>query len=64
MAMGVIQFAIGVFGNVPCPVVFGACIDAACRLRDSLCGVFGSCVSYNNQALRYNFLGNYIAIGR
>ncbi|CAG9117985.1 unnamed protein product [Plutella xylostella] len=57
MAMGVIQFAIGVFGNVPCPVVFGACIDAACRLRDSLCGVFGSCVSYNNQALRYNFLG-------
>ena len=24
MAMGVIQFAIGLFGNIPCPIIYGA----------------------------------------
>ncbi|VVC95895.1 solute carrier organic anion transporter family member 74D isoform X2 [Leptidea sinapis] len=57
MAMGVIQFAIGVFGNVPCPIVFGAAVDAACRLRDAACGVLGSCASYDNDDLRHFFLG-------
>ncbi|XP_049873359.1 solute carrier organic anion transporter family member 74D-like isoform X2 [Pectinophora gossypiella] len=57
MAMGVIQFAIGVFGNVPCPIVFGAAIDAACRLRDVACGVTGACASYDNDSLRHFFLG-------
>ncbi|CAK1544425.1 unnamed protein product [Leptosia nina] len=57
MAMGVIQFAIGVFGNVPCPIVFGAAVDAACRLRDVACGVLGGCVSYDSDSLRHFFLG-------
>ncbi|KAJ2940662.1 hypothetical protein O0L34_g14770 [Tuta absoluta] len=57
MAMGVIQFAIGVFGNVPCPIVFGAAIDAACRLRDMACGILGACESYDNDNLRRFFLG-------
>ncbi|XP_072946988.1 solute carrier organic anion transporter family member 74D-like isoform X2 [Epargyreus clarus] len=57
MAMGVIQFAIGVFGNVPCPVVFGACVDAACRLRDAACGLLPVCASYDNDRLRHFFLG-------
>ncbi|CAH0724567.1 unnamed protein product, partial [Brenthis ino] len=57
MAMGVIQFAIGVFGNVPCPIVFGAAVDAACRLRDAACGVLGACASYDNDSLRYFYLG-------
>ncbi|KAI5632437.1 organic anion transporter polypeptide (OATP) family domain-containing protein [Phthorimaea operculella] len=57
MAMGVIQFAIGVFGNVPCPIVFGAAIDAACRLRDYACGILGACESFDNDNLRRFFLG-------
>ncbi|XP_064292967.1 solute carrier organic anion transporter family member 74D-like isoform X2 [Plodia interpunctella] len=57
MAMGVIQFAIGVFGNVPCPIIFGAAVDAACRLRDTACGLFAACASYDNHSLRHFFLG-------
>lgn len=57
MAMGVIQFAIGVFGNVPCPILFGAAIDAACRTRDFVCGALGACASYDNDSLRHLFLG-------
>lgn len=57
MAMGVIQFAIGVFGNVPCPIVFGAAVDAACRLRDAACGVLGGCASYDSDSFRRLYLG-------
>ncbi|XP_032527560.1 solute carrier organic anion transporter family member 74D-like isoform X1 [Danaus plexippus] len=57
MAMGVIQFAIGVFGNVPCPIIFGAAIDAACRLRDAACGLIGACASYDSDRFRHFFLG-------
>ncbi|XP_026320164.1 solute carrier organic anion transporter family member 2A1-like isoform X2 [Hyposmocoma kahamanoa] len=58
MAMGVIQFAIGVFGNVPCPIIFGAAIDAACRLRDIACkDPGGTCASYDSDSLRHYFLG-------
>ncbi|XP_041975272.1 solute carrier organic anion transporter family member 74D-like isoform X2 [Aricia agestis] len=57
MAMGVIQFAIGVFGNVPCPIVFGAAVDAACRLRDAACGLFGACASYDSDRFRHFYLG-------
>ncbi|CAH0592197.1 unnamed protein product [Chrysodeixis includens] len=57
MAMGVIQFAIGVFGNVPCPIVFGAAVDAACRARDALCGMLGACASYDNDSFRHLYLG-------
>lgn len=57
MAMGVIQFAIGAFGNVPCPIVFGAAVDAACRARDAVCGILGACASYDNDSFRYFYLG-------
>ena len=57
MAMGVIQFAIGVFGNVPCPIVFGAAVDAACRARDVMCGMLGACASYDNDSFRHLYLG-------
>uniref|UniRef100_A0A2A4J4A2 Solute carrier organic anion transporter family member n=2 Tax=Heliothis virescens TaxID=7102 RepID=A0A2A4J4A2_HELVI len=57
MAMGVIQFAIGVFGNVPCPIVFGAAVDAACRARDAVCGLLGACASYDNDSFRHLYLG-------
>ncbi|KAJ0182762.1 hypothetical protein K1T71_002131 [Dendrolimus kikuchii] len=57
MAMGVIQFAIGVFGNVPCPILFGAAVDAACRLRDAACGALGACASYDTDSFRFLYLG-------
>ncbi|XP_023936005.1 solute carrier organic anion transporter family member 74D isoform X2 [Bicyclus anynana] len=57
MAMGVIQFAIGVFGNVPCPIIFGAAVDAACRLRERACGLLGGCASYDSDSLRHFYLG-------
>ncbi|CAH2267580.1 jg11869 [Pararge aegeria aegeria] len=57
MAMGVIQFAIGVFGNVPCPIIFGAAVDAACRLRDRACGLLGGCASYDSDSMRHFYLG-------
>ncbi|GBP29069.1 Solute carrier organic anion transporter family member 5A1 [Eumeta japonica] len=57
MAMGVIQFAIGVFGNVPCPIVFGAAVDAACKLRDTVCDVLGACAFYDNDRFRHLYLG-------
>ncbi|XP_037298489.1 solute carrier organic anion transporter family member 74D-like [Manduca sexta] len=65
MAMGVIQFAIGVFGNVPCPIVFGAAVDAACRARDAACDALGAtlgatpgaCAHYDADAFRYFYLG-------
>ncbi|CAL8113706.1 unnamed protein product [Orchesella dallaii] len=30
MALGLIQCAIGIFGNVPCPVIYGTVVDSAC----------------------------------
>lgn len=27
---GLIQCAIGIFGNVPCPVIYGTVVDSAC----------------------------------
>lgn len=32
MAMGVIQFAIGLFGNIPCPIIYGIVVDSACMV--------------------------------
>ncbi|KAL0901901.1 hypothetical protein ABMA27_007050 [Loxostege sticticalis] len=57
MAMGVIQFAIGIFGNVPCPIIFGAAIDAACRIRDTACNLTGACASYDSDSFRHFYLG-------
>ncbi|KAH8372105.1 hypothetical protein KR093_010088, partial [Drosophila rubida] len=57
MAMGVIQSAIGLFGNVPCPIIYGAVVDSACLIWKSVCGEHGACSLYDADTFRRYFLG-------
>ena len=57
MAMGIIQFAIGLFGNVPCPIIYGAVVDYACLVWDTICDKTGACSLYNGDMFRQFFLG-------
>ncbi|EDV40488.1 uncharacterized protein Dana_GF10537, isoform C [Drosophila ananassae] len=57
MAMGVIQSAIGLFGNVPCPIIYGAVVDSACLIWKSVCGKHGACSLYDTDTFRQYFLG-------
>lgn len=59
MAMGIIQFAIGVFGNVPCPIIYGAVVDYACLVWDTICDKTGACSLYNGEMFRQFFLGEF-----
>lgn len=57
MAMGIIQFAIGLFGNVPCPIIYGAVIDSTCLVWETICGKQGACSLYDANAFRHFFFG-------
>ncbi|XP_054268482.1 solute carrier organic anion transporter family member 74D-like [Macrosteles quadrilineatus] len=57
MALGLIQFAIGLFGNVPCPIIYGALVDSACLLWDTVCGKQGACRLYDTKMFRLFFHG-------
>jgi hypothetical protein len=57
MAMGIIQFAIGLFGNVPCPIIYGVVIDSTCLIWETICGKAGACSLYDIDAFRHFFLG-------
>lgn len=59
MAMGIIQFAIGLFGNVPCPIIYGAVIDSTCLIWETICEKQGACSLYNTDDFRHFFLGMY-----
>ena len=59
MAMGIIQFAIGLFGNVPCPIIYGAVIDSTCLVWETICGKQGACSLYDPDAFRHFFLGTH-----
>lgn len=58
MAMGIIQFAISLFGNVPCPIIYGAVIDSTCLIWETICNRQGACSLYDPDAFRHFFLGN------
>lgn len=60
MAMGIIQSAIGLFGNVPCPIIYGAVVDSACLLWKTVCGKHGACSLYDSDSFRHYFLGKNI----
>lgn len=60
MAMGVIQFAIGLFGNVPCPIIYGAVVDSACLVWETICGKQGACSLYDVDLFRHFFLGKIL----
>ncbi|XP_012262393.2 solute carrier organic anion transporter family member 74D [Athalia rosae] len=57
MALGLIQFAIGLFGNVPCPIVYGAVVDSACLVWDAACGERGACWLYDSNIFRMFYHG-------
>lgn len=63
MAMGIIQFAIGLFGNVPCPIIYGAVIDSTCLVWDTICGKQGACKQYDKDAFRHFFFGEFRLVG-
>lgn len=63
MALGLIQFAIGLFGNVPCPIVYGAVVDSACLVWKMTCGEKGACGLYDSNVFRMFFHGE-ITINR
>ncbi|KAL4084592.1 hypothetical protein QTP88_027526 [Uroleucon formosanum] len=58
MALGLIQFAIGLFGNVPCPILYGAVVDSACLIWEMTCGKQGACSLYNSDSFRIFYHGN------
>ncbi|CAH1103145.1 unnamed protein product [Psylliodes chrysocephalus] len=62
MALGLIQFAIGLFGNVPCPIVYGAVVDSACLVWKMSCGEKGACGLYDSDVFRMFYHGTTGAI--
>ncbi|XP_071044551.1 solute carrier organic anion transporter family member 74D [Parasteatoda tepidariorum] len=57
MALGLISFAIGLFGNVPCPVIYGAVVDSTCLFWEDNCGEPGACRLYDPMKFRMMFHG-------
>lgn len=57
MALGLISFAIGLFGNVPCPIVYGAVVDSACLVWEMACGEKGACRLYDSYVFRMFYHG-------
>lgn len=55
--MGIIQFATSLFGNVPCPIIYGAVIDSTCLIWETICDKQGACSLYDPDAFRHFFLG-------
>ncbi|KAK3930526.1 Solute carrier organic anion transporter family member 74D [Frankliniella fusca] len=62
MALGLIQFAIGLFGNVPCPIVYGAVVDSACLVWETAFGKKGACWLYDAGIFRMFYHGTTGAI--
>ncbi|KAG5682319.1 hypothetical protein PVAND_011678 [Polypedilum vanderplanki] len=62
MAMGIVQFSIGLLSNIPCPNIYGRIIDATCIVWTDICGKHGHCVFYNSDTFRRLFFGVSCAI--
>lgn len=62
MALGLISVAIGLFANVPCPIIYGAVIDNACVHWRKSCGGRGACQIYDPDIFRTYFHGTTAVI--
>ncbi|XP_076371446.1 solute carrier organic anion transporter family member 74D-like [Tachypleus tridentatus] len=63
LALGLVYFAIGLFGNVPCPIIYGAVVDSACLFWEKgSCGETGACRIYDPAKFRMYFHGITAAI--
>lgn len=59
MAMGIIQFSIGLLSNIPCPNIYARIIDATCIVWKKNCGKNGHCSLYDSDAFRGYFFGKF-----
>lgn len=57
MAMGIIQFSIGLLSNIPCPNIYARIIDATCIVWTKICGNNGHCSLYDSDSFRRYFFG-------
>ncbi|XP_068243486.1 LOW QUALITY PROTEIN: solute carrier organic anion transporter family member 74D-like [Palaemon carinicauda] len=57
MALGLISVAIGLFGNVPCPIIYGSVVDSACIQWKVRCKELGACQLYDADIFRMFFHG-------
>ncbi|UXI21249.1 putative 14-3-3 protein [Sarcoptes scabiei] len=57
MALGFLSFATGLFGNVPCPIIYGSIVDSTCLFWEESCGKRGACRLYDSDRFRQLFHG-------
>ncbi|XP_070494432.1 solute carrier organic anion transporter family member 74D [Chironomus tepperi] len=57
MAMGIVQFSLGLLSNIPCPHIFGRIIDATCIVWNKVCSENSYCSFYNADTFRKYFFG-------
>lgn len=57
MAMGIIQFSLGLLSNIPCPNIYARIIDATCIVWTKICGRNGHCSLYDLDSFRGHFFG-------
>ncbi|CAG9805493.1 unnamed protein product [Chironomus riparius] len=57
MAMGIVQFSLGLLSNIPCPHIFGRIIDATCIVWHKVCTENSYCSFYNADTFRKYFFG-------
>lgn len=60
MAMGIVQFSLGVFANIPCPNIYAGIVNASCIVWHKLCGQSGYCSLYDSDTFRINFFGKIV----
>lgn len=46
-------------GNVPCPIVYGAVVDSACLIWETICGKQGACRLYDENFFRMFYHGKF-----
>ncbi|CAG7731977.1 unnamed protein product [Allacma fusca] len=61
MALGLVQCAIGLLGNVPCPIIYGSIVDSTCKMwvtsRSGCHQSTGHCWLYDSNKFRVYFHG-------
>lgn len=57
MAMGIVQFSLGLFANIPCPNIYARIIDATCIVWTKICGQNGHCSLYDSDSFRTYYFG-------
>lgn len=63
MAMGIVQFSIGLLSNIPCPNIYARIIDATCIVWTKICGRNGHCSLYDSDSFRRYFFGKFLEKG-